>query len=424
MMIDKRLIFNIVKSKIAINGLWLYALQIFDSFIPLITLPYITRVLGPSNYGVFSTALNLVGYFLVIVEYGFNLTGARKVAITNRHDDELSEIYSKITFSKLGLCGITFVLMLMISLVLNLTKTEYICMFILYIMVIGSALQQTWLFQGLQEMKYISLISIVSRTLSVIMIFIFVNSTEDVYLYCTLYSSTFLLMGIASCLIIKIKYKIRIIKIRVKDILLELKDGWHLFTTSALSKIFSGIGITILIITSTETSVGIYSAIQKIPTMLIMLYNPIGQVIFPYVSSSYKASFNQGLKKVKSAVKFVMPIMILMSIILIIWSEAVIKLLYGSEYSSFSGVMIPLTIWMVLSVLNNLIGIQILVASGHTKEYSRGFRIGLIALLLLNIIIVPFGEIYGVAIATMLSEFTLTIALIYYVKKIIRRAFN
>ena len=72
---------DLLKSKVLANSAWLIILQVFNTIVPLLTLPYITRVLGTSNYGVFSLALNWVTYFQVIVEYGFGFTGARKVSI-------------------------------------------------------------------------------------------------------------------------------------------------------------------------------------------------------------------------------------------------------------------------------------------------------------------------------------------------------
>lgn len=412
-----------LKSKLVINGIWLYILQIFNTVIPLITLPYITRILGPSQYGIFSSALNLVGYFQVIVQYGFNLSGSRKVALA-KEKDELCEIYSRITLSKLFLCAVTFFSMIIISLFLNINKTQLLCMGILYSMVLGTALQQTWLFQGLQDMKYITVISVISRIISVILIFMLINNSKQVYLYCNLYSLTFLLMGIFSALIIRLKYNICLKKIKIFDLFDELRDGWYLFTTSAMSKIFSGIGITVLTFTSTDSSVGIYSAIQKIPLIITMMYAPIGQVIYPYVSKYYETSFNSGIKKIKNISKFIIPPFVIISLIMIFSSKLIVNILYGFQYSMYSQVLIPLIFWMMLSILNNLLGIQILVASGHLKEYSISFRIGVVAILLFNIVLGSLGGMNGIAIAAMLAELTLTISIIIQIIKIKTKILN
>ena len=406
-------------SHIVKNGIWLYILQLFNTVMPLITLPYITRILGPSQYGVFSSALNLVGYFQVIVEYGFNLSGARKIAIA-KDSNEISEIYSKITASKLFLCGVTFFIMIIISLFLGINKTQLTCMIILYSMVLGTAIQQTWLFHGLQDMKYITIISMISRAISVVMILILIKDAEQLYLYCSLYSLTFLLIGIISILIIKLKFKICFKRVKARELLNELKDGWYLFTTSAMSKIFSDIGLTVLVFTSTDRNVGIYSAIYKIPLIITMIYAPIGQIIYPYVSKKYTYSFENGIRLIKRILKFIIPILSVLSLIMICCSKIIINFIYGSEYSAHSLLLAPLIFWMGLSILNNLLGIQILVASGHLKEYSVSFRIGVIAILLFNITFGVIGGMYGVAIAAMLAELTLTIVIIFYIKRIKR----
>ncbi|WP_079506610.1 flippase [Mesobacillus jeotgali] len=403
---------NVVK-----NGVWLYVLQIFNTIIPLITLPYVTRILGPTHFGMFSAALNLVGYFQIIVEYGFNLSGVRKISLA-KDKNEISGIYSRITFSKILLFFISISIMIFVSFLAGISKVQFICMFILYIMVLGTALQQTWIFQGLQFMKYITIISVLSRTVSVLMIFLLIKNPEHLYLYCILYSLTFLLMGIISLLIIKFKIKLHLKIVNWKDILEELKDGWDLFTTSAMTKIFSGIGITVLIFTNTSSSVGIYSAIQKIPLIIILFYTPIDQVIFPYISRHYDTSFKNGYEKVKGIAKIVVPIVLILSLTMILASKLIIDILFGEQYSVYSYLLLPLVIWMSLSIFNNLLGIQILVASGHSKEYSSSFKIGVIAIIIFNVVLGIIGGMKGIAIAAMLAECILTIAIIYQIKKI------
>lgn len=411
------LIFKIRKSNIVRNGLWLYLLQIFNTVIPLLTLPYITRILGPSQYGIFSSALNLVVYFQVLVEYGFGLSGVRKVALA-KNKDEVSKIYTRITFSKLILLIVSFLLMLLIGFVLRIPESQFVSMIILYTMVIGTAIQQTWLFQGLQDMKLITIISVISRTISVILIFLLIKDASQVYFYSALYSLTYFLMGILSLLIVKIKFGIKFMKVSAFELFDEIRDGWVLFTTSAMSKIFSGVGITVLVVTSTEFYVGIYSALQKIPIIVKMIYAPIGQVVYPYVSKAFSLSYKTGIDKVKKVSKFVMPTFAFICFILIVSREIVVDILYGSDYVSYSYVLLPLILWMFLSVINNLLGIQILVASGHKKEYSKAFRLGIVALLVFNIIFGSLVGIMGVAVAAVLAELTLTISIIYYVLKI------
>jgi PST family polysaccharide transporter len=405
------------KSKVMHNGIWLYILQIFNTVIPLLTLPYITRILGSSQFGDFSFALNLVGYLKVIVDYGFDLSGSRKIAMTS-DKDKVSIIFSTITYTKLLLFVFSLGLLLIISIRLRIPEKQLINILILILMILGTTIQQTWLFQGLQVMKYITIISVTSRIISVILIFALIKNSNQLYLYSLLYSSTFLFNGILSLLIVRFKLKLNWRKVCIGDIVIELKDGWYIFTTSVMTKVFTGIGVTVLGFTTSSSIVGIYSAIQKIPLLILMIYAPVGQVLYPYISNYYATSFISGFNKVLKLFKLVIPVVIIICLLIIILSNSIVDILFGQEYATFSIIVIPLVVWSLLSIINNFIGIQILVASGHQKEYSIAFRIGILSIVVLNIVCGYFGGIYGVSIAAVLSELTLTFAIIYQIQKI------
>ena len=111
---------EILKSKVLKNGIWLIILQIVNTIIPVITIPYITRILGASEYGVFSIALNWILYLQVLVEFGFGLNGARKVAMLKENNKkELNKIYNDIISSRIVLLIISFVVINIIALVSN-----------------------------------------------------------------------------------------------------------------------------------------------------------------------------------------------------------------------------------------------------------------------------------------------------------------
>ena len=297
------------------NGVWLYVLQMFNTIVPLLTLPYITRVLGASQYGVFSISLNWITYFLVIVEYGFNLTGVRKVAMA-KNTEEISTIFSRILYSKLFLCLISFSMMMIIAFILDISEMQFFCMIILFALVIGEAIRQTWLFQGLQDMKSITFVSVVSRIISTLLIFIFINDSNQVYLYSIFYAITYLLIGIFSILIVWNHFKVKLVRITFSEIIEELKDGWHLFTSTAMSRIFTGIGITILGFTGSKTDVGIYSAIQKLPLIMTLMYMPISQAIYPYISQKYLVSTKNGFDVLKKITKYILLVFAIVSLLI------------------------------------------------------------------------------------------------------------
>ena len=128
------------------NGLWIYALQIFNTVIPLITLPYITRILGAENYGTFSLQLNLTAYLQVVVEYGFGLSATRQVALAPPKKS-LSKLFTQVMASRIFLFLLSLSAVLIYIAFNNQSTTENVCLFILVFALFAYCFQQNWIFQ-------------------------------------------------------------------------------------------------------------------------------------------------------------------------------------------------------------------------------------------------------------------------------------
>lgn len=414
----KELIDKLKKSKVLKNSIWLSILQIVNTVIPILTIPYITRVLGTNEYGAFSIALNWILYLQVLVEFGFGLSGSRKVAIMKDNDQkELQEIFNNIISARILLLVLSFAILNIIALLSSFSKKIYICMLILFIMIFGTTFQLTWLFQGKQDMKFITIINVISRAVSVALIFIMVKEQKDIYLYCLLYSITLLLSSIISMSVANKKYQLKFRFSRLSNIKKVVSEAKYLFASSAMTKIFSGFGTTVLGILSTNSMTGIFSAIYKIPYVLTMFFTPVSQALYPFNSEKFKHGFTNGVNSVK---KICLPVILLFgipSIIIIVFRNIIVRLLFGVEYASYAIIVAPLVIQFIFAMINNFLGIQILVASGNTKKYSQAFTIGCVTIIFLNVILGKFYGIYGVSIAAALGELVLTISLLVKLKQ-------
>lgn len=410
------MIAKILKSKVFSNSIYLYILQIFNTIIPLLTLPYITRILGDSQYGIFSKMLNYVTYFQAVVEYGFNLAGARKISLCD-DEKERNKIFSSVVYCRALLFFVSFCFIIILFFGVAETPTHKLCLLILSSLLIAEVFMQTWLLQGLQSMRAIMLISVIARSLSTALIFVFVKTSDDLLLYCVLYVATNLLTAIIGTIIVVKKFNFRFFKLKKGDISGSLKDGWPLFTTSFASKICSGFAITALGLFCSDAIVGGYSATQKIPYIIVMMFLPIGQAIYPYICKLYADDVNGGIKTLKRIATVVLSVCLIGAILLIFMRNIVIKIVYGDDYLQYANLIIPLSGWMFFSITNNILGVQTLVARGYQKQYSKCFLISILGLIVLNL---AFGYIWGgmgVAIATMLGEFILTVSCLIVIFK-------
>lgn len=412
---------KIIISKNIKNGLWLYMLQIFNTIIPLITIPYITRILGKDGYGTFSIALNIIGYLQVLVEYGFGMSATRDVAISDKSRSTICKLFSSIIFSRFILFSVSIIIAVIYLIVTKSGIVLWISMFVMLICLIGYCVQQNWLFQGMQEMKYISIISMISRSISTFLIFCLVKKQEDIVLYSFLYSVSPFLNGFISVAIARSKYKLKLVRVTTNDIIGQMKEGWYVFTTQLSSKVFGAIGVTFLGVFSSVADVGIFSAIQKIPNIMILAWTPISQVLYPIISQQMKNGFFVGYIYVKKYQRIFVLLFAIIALVIATFSKLIVQIAFGEEYVAFYYWIIPLSIWFVMAINNNFLGIQTLLASGHDKEYSICFQISVICTIVLNFILIYFYGGNGASIAPLLSEVILSIALIYQIRKIRQR---
>jgi PST family polysaccharide transporter len=401
--------------KVIKNGIFMYLLQFFNTITPLLTIPYITRILGPVGYGSFSMALNIIGYMQVIVEYGFGMSATRKIAQSHDSSD-VQGLFTRVIFSRIILMLFCF---LLIAIFFPFyTRFNVWCLLCLLLCLVGVCFQQTWLFQGLQEMSHIAIINIVSRTLSVILVFALVKTEKDLLLYCILYSVSPLLSGILGFMIARKRYNLSFQKVDIKDIMSELKSGWYVFTTQFSSKIFSSIGITFLGVFTSEYYVGIYSAIQKISIGLLVVWMPISQILYPISSRWLGESFLLGKKKIQKVQVICLFIFGFIVLGLSIAAKMIVVLAFGQSYVDYYWLVMPLLLWVWLGINNNFCGTQILLGSGYDKEYSKCFQMAIIFTVLINLVLICFDGIRGAAFSPLFSELILAVLLNYKIRKI------
>jgi PST family polysaccharide transporter len=408
---------KILKNKVFKNGIWMYFLQIFNTVIPLLTLPYVTRILGTAKYGIFSASFNVVGYLQVVVEYGFGMSATREVALSHTKD-KLNKLFSTIIFTRIILLLFCIVFSIIYLIIWHPDIIQILSYWLLSIMLLATTIQENWLFQGLEDMKYIAISNIVARTITMMLIFCYVKGINDLLVYCYLYAVSPLISNLLGLGIAKYKYNINFVKIGIKDIVKELREGWYIFTTQFTSKVFGAIGVTFLTFFDTSSTVGIFSAIQKIPNAIILMWSPISTVLYPIVSKKMKISFLVGEKYVLHIRKYLLLIFLIPTILLSVFSYPTVKIAFGASYAVNSTWLIPLLLWLFVSIDNNFWGVQILLGSGHDKEYSTCFMISVVATILFNFIFIKLWGGLGAAWAPFASELLLDVLLIWMVKRI------
>lgn len=418
----KQYILILLSNKIFKSFSWLLILQIFNTLMPILTLPYITSILGASNYGFFSIALNIITYFQVVVEFGFAYTGTKKITLyeAEKNNNMISLTYNRIITARLLLFSICTIVTIILSECFISDYKLKKCLYVLLSMILGVTFQLNWLFQGKQDMKIITIINAISRFVSVIFIFGFIKHSEDVGLYSFFYALTFLIVGLLGNLYAIYKYNLTFKFASINDAFNEILDSWYVFTSQAMGRIFSNVNLTIIAFLCSSKIIGIYSAIYKIPYLLLMIYFPISQAIYPYISLKFSKSFIDGKNTLIKLSKMILSFYLLASIILCVNSRRIVLFVFEDEFVEYYFIIFPLTIWAIISIINNILGLQFLVASGHSKDYSISFFYSSVAGFIIYYVFGICFDFIGIISATVLNEAILTLLMIRRINKIVK----
>ena len=398
------------EGKMVKNAGWLLVLQGVNILLPFVTVPYVTRALGAESYGIFSIALNYATYFQLVIEYGFDLSAAKKAVEVNTRG-RLCRLATHVVTARLLLLALCLSITIILALA-NVVKGELLlCLLVLFTMLLGYAVQLNWLFMGLQDMKVITISTAIARSASVVLIFMMVSDSSHLVLYSLLYSVTFVLSGILTHLFAWRRHGIHISAPSLKGVVEEMRDGMPIFLSSATAKIISNVGVTVLSACRSASIVGSYAAVLKIPQMISMMFTPISQALYPRVNEVRMSSPRAAAKLV---VRIAAPVAGAFAIGLAIMAAArgpIVSLVFGTEYLECSDALIPLAVWVLLGIVNNFMGIQLLIPFGYQRLYSTLIILDSILSLILNVSLGPEFGAMGVASAVAISEFFLSVAL-------------
>lgn len=413
-------ILNVRKSKLIKNMSWLFILNFVNTIIPYFTFPYISRVFLPEGFGIVAFSTAFIAYFLTFIDYGFNLTGSRKVALVENDEKKLSRVYSSIILTKMLFFIVSVPVIIVITLAIPKLYQIKDIIYVLIIVAFSHVIIPTWLYHGLQKVKYITIISFSVRTLFLVCVFTMVKSQEDILLYTLLYSFTFLLTGIASLILVRKFFGVKFCKIGFREIRDTIKDGFHVFTSSVVISVMGTSGVFVLGLFHPPVYTGYYSGVSKINIVITKLFYPVGQALFPHNSKKYTDSFEKGYVSVKKVAKIILPIFTGLILIVIIFRKSIVNLVLGPDYVYAANLMIILAFLPLLSIISNFMGTQILVASGHTKEYSKAFLRSAMISIFLYFVLGYFFAMWGVTIAAFTGAVFNLIFLYMEIRKILK----
>ncbi len=411
----KTKLITLSKNKLLNNFIYLYGLQAFNFILPLFTFPYLIKTLQPELFGVTLYSQTIMLYFIIIIEYSYNITAIRKISINRYNKKKIEIIFNRTITTKIYLLLISITLLTIIILLIPKFSNYWLLYLFSSGLLIGQVIFPTWLFQGLQEMKYLMYLNVLSKTIFTILIFMIVKVKSD-YLYVNLiYSTSAIITGLISIKYIFKKYNIQFKLVRINQVINELKFGFLIFISNFSSQTYVISNIIILGFNSTELEVGNYSIAEKIMLIIRQLLVVLSQVIYPHICEISKK--NEELKKFLK--KILIPVtffIVVLCVFVNIFSDNIVNLLLNRFEPSISKLIKLLSIVPIIVVLN-ISSYQTLLAYNQKKTYSLIIIYGVFINIILNLLLSNIFGAIGTIISIIITELFITIGLYIAVKK-------
>ena len=401
--------------KISANFMYLSILQGMNLILPLITFPYLVRVLGIENFGLLMFAQAFIVYFTMIVDYGFNLSGIREVSSNRNNKSKLIKIFSSIMIARfiLVLLGLIFLTIIIFS--FEKFSENWELYYLTFGIVIGTALFPTWFFQGMEKMKYITVLTVIAKLIFTLSIFLFVTTEKD-FIYVPLINSLgFIFVGIISLFIIFKDFNIRIKFQKWKRIKTQFIKGWHIFISKISINLYGATNTFILGIFTTDTIVGYYAIAEKVVRIITSLFAPFYQTIYPHVVNIIKKPKNEAAQFLKRVFKYSLGISTIVFLLSISLGEFSFLLVFGEEAKNSINIFYILSPLIIILPMAYLFFNVILLSFKLDKYFSKLYIIGGITNLSMIFILFQFLEKKIIAVSLSLLITELLIMLLAYI---------
>ena len=401
------------KKSITKNYIYNMIYQILILVLPLITTPYLSRVLGAEGIGIYGYTYSIVTYFILFGSLGVALYGQREIAYASENVNERKKVFIEIIIFRF----ITIFISTIFYLIIFTRNNEYKIFYrILLFELIAAAFDISWFFQGIEEFKRTVTRNVLVRLCSVILVFIIVKTKEDLVKFTLIYSIADLIGNLSLWLYLP-KY-FRGIKVKNINVLKHLPQIILLFIPQIANQIYKVLDTTMIgKIVENKAETGYYEQAQKVIRLLLTIVTSLGVVMIPRMASTYGSGEKEKIREyLKMSFKFVFFLAFPIMFGIISISSAFVPVFLGKGYDKVVILINIISPILILMGMGNVLGTQYLLPTKKQKEYTISVTVGVIVNFILNYILINKYQSIGASVATVLSEAVIVFIQYQYIK--------
>jgi len=387
------------------NMTWLTVLQFANYLIPLLIIPYIVRVLGAEVFGKVTYAQNIISYFTLLINFGFEYSATREIAVNREDKVRCNQIFWSVIKQKAMLLLVSFVSLLLLFLFFDRVEQNFTLYLFVFLLNIGVVIFPVFYFQGMEDMGRMAIFNMLIRSSGLVFTIFFVKSAADYMLYPLFISLGFIVCGVVSLWYVIHHYDIHYIRTDWQTYRDTFRNGSPVFLNSMFASLYTTANLTILGIYFGDYEVGLYGGTQKIIIAIMMVTStPVNLAIYPQISRRFKESLAKGKKYFQQTILKIAVFGLFLSVITYFAAPLLVRIILGGEFEAAIPLLQLFAPLPFLVILASLFTIQGLYGSG-LQRYAPfvGATLGIFSIVF-NLLIVPKYGIFGAGLAWVISE--------------------
>ena len=354
-------------SKEAKDTLWLMGLQGVNYLAPLLVWPYLMLVLGAEQFGVFSFGIALAQYLMMLVDFGFNLTASKQIALAQGNTAETNRLFTATMGAKLLLLTLSAVVVAIVS-VLPVFAPYRTIVWITWWMVAGHTFSMFWLFQGAGKIRWVAIINAAMKLLILPLTFVLVQSPSDVIVAAWIQVAVFLGAGLTTVVMTYRMGLARMARVRWNDIRGQLANSWSIFLSNAATSTYTALFVVILAYFVSAEEVGRYAAAEKIMRCVCyLIWIPVAQAYFPKISRLSTENRAEGERLIRTMTLWIGVALAVAGGLLVFGMEP-LSVFLGKDYAGIGSLAMVLGIVPLLVGVGGVQGQMGLIAMGGERE--------------------------------------------------------
>lgn len=383
------------------NFIYQTGYQVLATALPLITTPYINRVLGAEQLGTYTYAANIANYFTIFAMLGFNNYGSKMIAATKHNENELAHTFSSIRkLQRLMATVVVAIYLLFVSLCIPENKPLY---FIESLWIINCFIDINWFFWGLEKVKLTVTRNLIIKLITLSGIFIFVKTRKDILIYAFILVIGTILSDLY--LVSQVKKYIKGTRTTFYEMIIHIKPCITLFIPVVAMSIYQQMDKTMLGLLSTYEQVGYYSSADKIVNIPLGIITGLGTVSLPRIVSLISEKKIMEYKKVvEKSISLVMFMCSAIAFGILAVSQEFVPLFFGSEFLPCVSLISFLAFVIFFKAISTVIVNQILIPNDNERYYIISVFVGAFINLILNYSLIRKFDAVGAVYATLISE--------------------